>query len=498
MPRRPSWHEQIVSIDERPVLVLFDGWSSLFRDRVVPWRIGMAEKTRLQFETDTLPRFIETQRWYAAKGTPIERARIADHVLWQEGKIELGGGAARGGGRRARRASYFMPLALAWEERDEERRAQPVDGRHRQGPPAGERRRHGRCLCRRGLLPRAWSAPWRKPREIADGAGQAAIPADGGVRPRWPARISTRFPVARPQGSSSNTVVVMGERLILKGYRRLRTGASPELEMGLYLTEVVHYAELRAAGRRARIRGKDGEPRLLAMLQALRRQSGRRLDLLARIPAAPPRGTSHRAGHRCAARRCARGLSGARSGVLAVRTAELHRALAHAQRRPGCSIPSRSTRADIEGYRSGALTRRSNALALLKSHLEQLPPADRDRADAVLAQQDRVLARIEALSPRSRRGTKIRIHGDYHLGQVLVTPQRLRHHRLRGRARTQPRGAARQAVAAARRRRHAALLQLRRAQRAAQRRARRSRIRQARAAGARLGERGARGLPRGL
>src|ERR1700739_2108653 len=62
----PSWHEQVVSIDERPVLVLFDGWISLFRDRVVPWRIAMAEKTRVQFETDTLPRYIEAQRWYAA------------------------------------------------------------------------------------------------------------------------------------------------------------------------------------------------------------------------------------------------------------------------------------------------------------------------------------------------------------------------------------------------------------------------------------------------
>jgi len=57
--------------------VLFDGWLSLFV-RVVPWRIGMAEKTRAQFETDTLPRYIETQRWYAAKGTPIERVRITD------------------------------------------------------------------------------------------------------------------------------------------------------------------------------------------------------------------------------------------------------------------------------------------------------------------------------------------------------------------------------------------------------------------------------------
>src|ERR1700704_4924721 len=83
----PSWHEQIVSIDERPVRVLFDGWPSLFRERVVPWRIGIAEKTRLQFETDTLPRYIETQRWYAAKGTVVDRARIADNVLWQEGKL---------------------------------------------------------------------------------------------------------------------------------------------------------------------------------------------------------------------------------------------------------------------------------------------------------------------------------------------------------------------------------------------------------------------------
>src|ERR1700674_1417546 len=116
----PSWHEQVVSVDERPVLVLFDGWLSMFRERVVPWRIGMAEKTRAQFETDTLPRFIETQRWYAAKGTPIERARIADHVLWQEGKsswvvalLDVSAGGET--------TSYFMPLVLAWEERDEER-----------------------------------------------------------------------------------------------------------------------------------------------------------------------------------------------------------------------------------------------------------------------------------------------------------------------------------------------------------------------------------------
>ena len=116
----PSWHEQVLSIDERPVLVLFDGWSSLFRDRVVPWRIGMAEKTRLQFETDTLPRFIETQRWYAAKGTHIERARMVDHALWQEGKTSWVLALLQVGGP-GEIVDYFMPLALAWEDRDEDR-----------------------------------------------------------------------------------------------------------------------------------------------------------------------------------------------------------------------------------------------------------------------------------------------------------------------------------------------------------------------------------------
>jgi len=34
----------------------------------------------------------------------------------------------------------------------------------------------------------------------------------------------------------------MRERLMLKGYRRLRVGMNPELEMGLFLTKWAHFA----------------------------------------------------------------------------------------------------------------------------------------------------------------------------------------------------------------------------------------------------------------
>ena len=44
--------------EEPPVVVLFDGWTSFFRDQVVPWRIGMAEKLRAQLESDVLPRYL--------------------------------------------------------------------------------------------------------------------------------------------------------------------------------------------------------------------------------------------------------------------------------------------------------------------------------------------------------------------------------------------------------------------------------------------------------
>ena len=70
---------------------------------------------------DTLPRYVEIQRWYAAKGTPVSaRARRRPRALggtastsWMLPLLD-----AR---RPGRGATYFLPLALAWEERDEER-----------------------------------------------------------------------------------------------------------------------------------------------------------------------------------------------------------------------------------------------------------------------------------------------------------------------------------------------------------------------------------------
>jgi maltose alpha-D-glucosyltransferase / alpha-amylase len=411
----PSWHEQIRAVDERPVLVLFDGWSSLFRDRVVPWRIGMAEKTRTQFETDALPRFIETQRWYAAKSTPIERARIIDHVLWQEGKIswvvallEVAAGTEVG--------CYFMPLALAWEERDEERLrnlSTAAVAKVRQQASVGVM---GDAFADEAFC-RALVKAMAERREIATAQGKLQFRPTAAFG-RLAGSDVESLPVARPQGSSSNTVVVMGDRLILKGYRRLRAGTSPELEMALYLTDVVNYANCAPLAGALEYRDKDGEPRLLALLQAyvanqgdgwsysleyLRRHLGEQLTA--------PAGDALPAVHEAYL---------ALIRVLGVRTAELHRALA-TRTKNAAFAPEPLARADLDGCRQRAAEEAKSALALLKAHLSELGAPEREQANAILAAADRMLKRIDAYVSEEPKGTKIRIHGDYHLGQVLLT-----------------------------------------------------------------------------
>jgi maltose alpha-D-glucosyltransferase/alpha-amylase len=206
---------------------------------------------------------------------------------------------------------------------------------------------------------------------------------------------------------------------MLKGYRRLREGASPELEMGLYLTEVAHFPNCAPLAGVLEYSANGGQTKLLALLQGyipnqgdgwnysleyLRRhlEQNRTAPVTDALPA-----NAHEAY-----------LGMIR--VLATRTAELHLALARQTDDP-VFAPQPLTRSDLDGYRQRALDEARNALDLLKSNLEQLTATDREKANAVLAQRDRVLERLTTWAAESAEGQKIRIHGDYHLGQVLIT-----------------------------------------------------------------------------
>jgi len=256
------------------------------------------------------------------------------------------------------------------------------------------------------------------PRDMPTALGKLQFRPTAAFR-RLAGRDFAALPAARPHSSNSNTVVEMGERLLLKARRRLLAGASPELDMGLYLTEVVKFPNCAPLAGVWQYAGNDGETRLLALLQAYVANQGdgwtHSLDYLRR----------HLEEHRTAPAADAPPINAHDAyltliRMLARRTAELHLALATPSGNAAFE-PKPLSRADLDAYRKRATDEARGALGMLKARLDDLVAPQRDQAIAVLALQDRILARIEAGTAQEPHGQKIRIHGDYHLGRVLLT-----------------------------------------------------------------------------
>jgi maltose alpha-D-glucosyltransferase/alpha-amylase len=413
----PSWHEQGVALQEWPTLVLFDGWTSFFRERVMPWRIGMSERMRTQFELETLPRHIEIQRWYASKGTAIRRARVVDHAVWEANGqswllplLDLDG--PPGG------ATYFMPLALAWEERDEERMAgvaQAAIARIRQQAQVG--------LMGDAFYDEAFC------RELVRTIGNGAeVPTANGKLVFKPTAAFAEMavdidalPVGRPSGVSSNTVVTLNETLFLKGYRHVREGINPELEMGRFLTEVARYPNCVPVLGALEYMTHDGRTMTLAMVQSYMANQGDGWDYTLGYLERFLRDVATTDGNAPEATEVADVHGGflALMATLGRRTAELHRALAT---RTGAAAfdPEPLAPADHAGFKAHAAEDATATLALLRERIDLLPGAAQADARTLLDAADALQAGIASRRPVEGVGVKTRYHGDYHLGQVLV------------------------------------------------------------------------------
>jgi len=410
----PQWHQEAVALDDRPVLVLFDGWTSLFKDRVMPWRIGMAERMRRQFEEDTLPRHIETQRWYGSKGTEVRRARLNDHVVWERGPLSwLLAIVALDGPVEA--STYFMPLSLAWEDHDEERLKRLSAGglaKVRQQASVGVLGDafYDEAFCRAVVL--------------AIGAGEDLTSAGGRLQFRPTAAFNAvagsdtaTLPVSRPQAQSSNTVVTFGERVFLKGYRRLRAGINPELEIGRYLTEVAHFEHCVPVAGALEYLAADGSSMTLALVQAYVANQG---DGWAYTHDYLERHFEQYRGATDAVPVDVHGGFLALVQTLGHRTAELHLAFRSGRGGPAFE-PEAAGPQDLTTDLARAQTGMRSSLDLLASQLDTLSGATRDEAASLLRQESVLQARLDECVEGASPGLKTRVHGDYHLGQVLVT-----------------------------------------------------------------------------
>ncbi|HSW03172.1 maltose alpha-D-glucosyltransferase [Aquabacterium sp.] len=407
----PRWHIERLPIEDLTVVVMFDGWNSLFRNRVVPWRIALAERTRAQLEQEQLPIFLKRQRWFAAKGDLLQRVTLVEHVTLTSGRHEwlLTLADAQGPSGSAR---YFMPLTMVFDDDDEERT------RSLTGLAVAKVRQQARM----GLLADAMAdEPFCRALVEAIGANKV-LKAEGGTLRFTPAEafaevvgdtLSGATPLHRLT-LSSNSVSLLGERLFLKAYRRLQPGLNPELEMGRHLTDVVAYANCVPVAGSVDYHAADGTVWTLALLQAQLTNQGDAwvyvVEQLKRLLEAPAEIAPDDSGAEASVERIQ---------VLAQRVAELHLALARRTGRPAFD-PEPVQAADLQHWCALVREECQRSLALIEERRSSWAIAVDELALRVSQARDSLLARIDSAALAAPVGLKTRIHGDLHLAQVLV------------------------------------------------------------------------------
>jgi maltose alpha-D-glucosyltransferase/alpha-amylase len=409
----PHWHEERMAPEDLPIVILFDGWTSFFRDRVVPWRIAMAEKTRAQLEEEVLPRYLQTQRWYAAKGETVKGVRLLDHLLWDTpaGEWMIALFNTEGGGQTS---CYFIPLALAWEDTEEERLkalGSVTIARVRQQASVGV------------LADAFGDEGFCRAVAIAIGRGGQIDTANGVIRflptrsyPELAGNDVASLRISIPHGLSSNTIVTLGQRLFLKGYRRVRRGVNPEVEIGRFLTDVAHFTNCVPLAGVVEHVDREGAVTTLAVLQAYVSNQGdawsytleylaRFLDTQRAAAEVPPD---------------VHGAYLALIQTLGTRTAELHAAFARKTGDPAFD-PEPARPEDYAEWRRRLQEDAVATFDLLGRRAEQLTGPVAADARRLVDRREQVFAKVAALPMPTNTTLKTRHHGDYHLGQVLIS-----------------------------------------------------------------------------
>jgi maltose alpha-D-glucosyltransferase/alpha-amylase len=264
------------------------------------------------------------------------------------------------------------------------------------------------------------------------------VPASG----RLDARASTAFAAAHSphrlpsrvgSAEQSNTSILYGRQLILKLFRRLQPGENPDVEIGRFLTEIAHFPRIAPFLGEILITPAGGEKTTVGMLQGLVENKGdgwqwfleqlsRFFASVAKLPAPSelpePGFFDHQEPRPEALEHAGEALTAA--ALLGRRTAEMHRAL---------GIPTDDPAFAAEPFTPQDLSRDarrieaqiSSTLDALKSKLPTLVDLIADDAALLLSRRRDLMARARAIEAGEVAGKRIRIHGDYHLGQTLRT-----------------------------------------------------------------------------
>ena len=241
------------------------------------------------------------------------------------------------------------------------------------------------------------------------------------------------------KAEQSNSAVTYGDRFFFKLYRMLENGTNPDEEITRFLTEKVKFEHTPPFAGAIEYRGAGSEPMAAGLLMGLIPNQGDAwtftLDVLAsyierlfthrnELPPLPAQLPGLLDVERDQIPEELAGLFGpfylGMAELLGQRTAELHQALAANVQDKTWRPEEFSTLYQRSVYQSmRSLTRRT--FTLLRQNLARVPESEREQVAAVMERERDVLIRLSRIMGPKISSMKIRIHGDYHLGQVLYT-----------------------------------------------------------------------------
>lgn len=224
----------------------------------------------------------------------------------------------------------------------------------------------------------------------------------------------------------SNSSVIFENRYILKLLRQAGEGMNPELEIGTFLTERAQFQHVPAVTGSMLYRGRNGGLRTLGILQSFVANQGNAWEYTLRelgsyfaraAQAGPPPPTAGRSADA--------GVISEQLGsypeaadLLGRRTADLHLALASDPSDPEFA-PEPFSEPSRELFRRSALEQCERVFQILDRQAEGLPDRAGKAARKVRDLRVAIENRLESFGTGPDGGRRIRIHGDYHLGQVL-------------------------------------------------------------------------------
>jgi len=361
-------------------------------------------------QNEVLPGYVRQRRWFQHKDKQIEQLEVAlagligtdaDCFLYTEIAVTSEG----------RQSRYALPMAIAWENAPSNPFESPLAlARVRKGP-------------RVGLLTDAFASPALARTVVAGLRAEKRVPFGGGEIVFCPTDYFLESQNADldgavlewPAAEQTNSTMVVGRKLVLKLLRRLGSGRHPEGEMSRFLTDKGFEGTPPLLGEMLRVDG-DGDTATLVIVQEYVFNQGdgwewtiNRLSRIVDEGATPftDSGEGGFAEYGEFARRAGR------------RIGQMHRLLAEPSDdvafAPETITPTRAAAvgARILGQFDAALTAgrtsRNSEVATL--------------AREIGSRRNELAARVNDRAQLAAGLLRTRIHGDLHLGQVLVTSE---------------------------------------------------------------------------